>query len=145
MRVDILLVEDNPDDIELAQLALRRLDRPVTVEVARDGLEALDYLLCRGAHAGRSPHASPRLVLLDLKLPKCDGLEMLSRMRAEPATRLVPVVMLTSSGLPNDVRESYARGANSFVVKPASFERFTRVMQQVVSYWLTVNQPGDGR
>ena len=130
--VTILLVEDNPDDEALTVMALRGV--PATLEVARDGQEAMDYLTNDGK-------ALPRLVLLDLKLPKIDGLEVLRRIREDDRTRLTPVVVLTSSNAPNDVVASYRLGANSYVRKPVNFDQFSETIRQLGTYWLAVNEP----
>ena len=130
--VTILLVEDNPDDEALTVMALRGV--PATLEVARDGQEAMDYLTNDGK-------ALPRLVLLDLKLPKIDGLEVLRRIREDDRTRLTPVVVLTSSNAPNDVAASYRLGANSYVRKPVNFDQFSEKIRQLGTYWLAVNEP----
>ena len=130
--VTILLVEDNPDDEALTVMALGGV--PATIEVARDGQEAMDYLTNHGK-------SLPRLVLLDLKLPKIDGLEVLRRIREDDRTRLTPVVVLTSSNAPNDVAASYRLGANSYVRKPVNFDQFSETIRQLGSYWLAVNEP----
>ena len=130
--VTILLVEDNPDDEALTVMALRGV--PATLEVARDGQEAMDYLTNDGK-------ALPRLVLLDLKLPKIDGLEVLRRIREDDRTRLTPVVVLTSSNAPDDVIASYRLGANSYVRKPVNFDQFSETIRQLGTYWLAVNEP----
>jgi two-component system, response regulator len=135
----ILLVEDNPDDELLALRALRKQDLPSTVVVVRDGQEALDYLFARGEYAGRDACATPSLILLDLKLPKIDGLEVLRRLRADAATRRVPVVILTSSDETCDILESYDLHANSFIRKPVDFTQFLRAMRQLGDYWLLLN------
>lgn len=137
----ILLVEDNPDDEELTLHALERNRIGNEVVVARDGVQALDYLLCTGAWAGRSPCEPPALVLLDLKLPKIDGLEVLQRIREEPRTRLLPVVILTSSDEDEDRLRGYALGANSYVRKPVDFDEFVRAAGHVGLYWLLLNRP----
>jgi two-component system response regulator len=129
----ILLVEDNPDDAALTELALRG-DIPARLQVARDGQEALDYLF---NHTGDLP----RLVLLDLRLPNIDGLEVLRRIRGNARTCLTPVVILTSSTAPDDVAAGYRHGANSFVSKPLDFDQFSRLLREVGSYWLNVNMP----
>jgi two-component system response regulator len=135
----ILLVEDNPNDEELTLRALRKHDLAHRVVVARDGVDALDHLLGRGAQAGQA--LVPELVLLDLKLPKIDGLSVLAEMRANPATRLVPVVVLTSSVEDRDRLAAYDRGANSYVRKPIDFVEFAEVIKQLGRYWLALNQP----
>jgi two-component system response regulator len=142
---DILLVEDNPHDLELALRAIRQAGMPVQVEIARDGLEALDFIFCEGAHAGRAITSQPRLILLDLKLPKLDGLEVLQRLKSDPRTRGIPVVVLTTSTEQKDVVESYQLGVNSYVVKPVSFERFVTAMREMGCYWLLLNHPAPGK
>jgi two-component system response regulator len=136
----ILLVEDNPNDVELTLRAFRKSKVLNEIQVVCDGVEALDYLFSAGAFAGRDPNASPELVLLDLKLPKIDGLEVLRRMRADERTRRTPVVVLTSSGEERDIVSSYDLGANSFVRKPVDFSEFLEVAQQLGLYWLVLNQ-----
>ena len=132
-RITILLVEDNPDDAALTELALRK-EVPADLEIARDGQEALDYLL-------NDANDLPRLVLLDLRLPNVDGLEVLRRIRAHERTSLMPVVILTSSSAPSEVAAGYRHGANSYVRKPVDFDQFAEVVRQVGSYWLGVNEP----
>jgi len=139
--VEILLVEDNPLDLELAQRALRKANLTNRIQVARDGAEALDYIFCEGAHAGRRIEEIPKVILLDLKLPKVDGLEVLRRIKGDPRTHAIPVVMLTSSLEQNDLVESYALGVNSYIVKPVNFERFVEAVQGLGMYWLLLNQP----
>ena len=136
----ILLVEDNADDLELTLRAFRKSKIMNEIVVARDGVEALDYLLATGAHAGRDSKSNPVVVLLDLKLPKIGGLEVLKRMRTEERTRRTPVVVLTSSGEEKDILSSYDLGANSFVRKPVDFEQFIEAAQQLGLYWLVMNQ-----
>ena len=136
----ILLVEDNPDDELLTLRALRKNDVTGEVVVARDGVEALDYLFGTGAHAGRDTSVMPQLILLDLNLPKIDGLEVLRRLRAEERTRLLPVVILTSSREQQDMLEGYGLGANSYVRKPVNFEQFVRAVEQLKLYWLILNE-----
>lgn len=136
----LLLVEDNPDDAELARLAFGRAGLPLEVVVAEDGADALDFLFRRGAHAGR-PAGAPDLVLLDLQLPGLDGFEVLRQIRAEPSLATVPVLAFTSSVEPRDVRRSYQLGANSYLRKPVDFDTFLRLADQVVHYWLRLNQP----
>ncbi len=137
----ILLVEDNPRDEELTLRALKKGNVVNPVVVARDGVEALDYLFVRGAHAQRKPEAVPQVVLLDLKLPKIDGLEVLGAMRANEFTRLLPVVVLTSSLEEQDLVRSYSLGANSYVRKPVDFVQFVEAARQLGLYWLVLNQP----
>lgn len=139
--VEILLVEDNPNDVELAVHAFERNRIANHVQVVRDGAEALDFLFCRGEFASRQNHPHPRLVLLDLKLPKVDGLEVLRQIKADARTRTIPVVMLTSSREERDIVESYQMGVNSYIVKPVDFEQFTNSVQQLGLYWLLLNQP----
>jgi len=136
----ILLVEDNADDVELTLRAFRKSDLVNNVTVVRDGVEALDYLLATGEHAERNPDELPDLVLLDIKLPRVDGLQVLERLRANPRTRLVPVVVLTSSIEPRDLLTCYTLGANSYVRKPIDFQQFSGALQQIGSYWLQTNQ-----
>jgi two-component system, response regulator len=136
----ILLVEDNPDDELLTLRALRKNDVTDEVVVARDGVEALDYLFGTGEYAGRDTSVMPQLILLDLKLPKIDGLEVLRRLRADERTRLLPVVILTTSREQRDMLEGYGLGANSYVRKPVNFEQFVRAVEQLKSYWLVLNE-----
>ncbi len=137
----ILLVEDNADDLELALHALRSNNLANDIAVARDGEEALDFLYCRGPFAGRASDNPPSLVLLDLKLPKVDGLEVLREIRNNPATRTTPVVILTSSVEEKDLVMSYQLGVNSYIQKPVDFKQFRETVRQVGLYWLVVNQP----
>ena len=134
----ILLVEDNPDDAELAMRAFAKSAAKPDLILARDGVEALDYLLGTGPHAAEPPPA-PDLVLLDLKLPRVDGLEVLRRLRAEERTRHLPIVVLTSSEQEQDIVNSYELGANSYVRKPVDFGQFAKAAQQLGTYWLTLN------
>jgi two-component system response regulator len=136
----ILLVEDNADDEELALLAFKKSNIANQVVVARDGEEALDYLFGTGAHAGRDVRVLPQVALLDLKLPKVDGLEVLQRVRADPRTRRLPVVVLTSSKEEQDLVESYDLGANSYVRKPVDFAQFVESVRQLQLYWLVLNE-----
>ena len=137
----ILLVEDNEDDEELTTRALRQAHIANEIVVARDGQEALDFLFGQGAHAGRDLARMPALVLLDIKLPKVTGLEVLQRVRADPRTRLVPIVMLTSSSEDEDMLKSYEHGANSYVRKPVEFRAFAEAVRQLGMYWMLLNQP----
>jgi CheY-like chemotaxis protein len=138
-RVEILLVEDNPNDLELTLRALKRNDVSNRIQVVRDGAEALEFLFCNGRYADRNPTDRPSVVLLDLKLPKVDGLEVLDRVRRDDRTRTIPVVILTSSREENDVIESYRRGGNSYVVKPVDFGNFTDTVGRVGRYWVALN------
>jgi two-component system response regulator len=135
----ILLVEDNPDDEELTLLALAEGDIQSRVTVVRDGVEALDFLFGQGRYADRLDVALPELVLLDLKLPKLGGLDVLTRVRADPRTRLLPIVVLTSSSEEADIVASYRLGANSYVRKPVAFQCFVKAVRELGRYWLTVN------
>ena len=136
----ILLVEDNPRDEALTLRALRKSNIANDVVVARDGVEALDYLFGEGAHAGRDTDEMPQLVLLDLKLPKVDGLQVLRRIRSDERTRRLPVVIFTSSGEEEDLVKSYDLGANSYVRKPVEFEQFMDATRQLGLYWLILNE-----
>ena len=136
----ILLVEDNPDDEALTLRAFRKNHITNEVVVARDGAEALDYLFATGAYAGRDAAVVPQIVILDLKLPKIDGLEVLRRLRAAPQTKLLPVVILTSSNEERDRLEGYGLGANSYVRKPVDFAEFVDAVRQLGLYWLLLNQ-----
>jgi two-component system response regulator len=137
----ILLVEDNPDDEALTLRALRKNKILNEVIVARNGVEALDYLFAAGAHAGRDTRSQPQIILLDLKLPKIDGLEVLRRLRADPRTRLLPVAILTTSNEEQDILASYELGANSFIRKPVDFQQFMGAVRQLGLYWLVLNVP----
>jgi two-component system, response regulator len=136
----ILLVEDNPDDELLTLRALRKNNVLNKVVVARDGVEALDYLFGTGRYSGRDTAVMPQLILLDLKLPKIDGLEVLKRLRADERTRLLPVVILTSSREEQDMLDGYGFGANSYVRKPVNFEQFVQAIEQLKLYWLILNE-----
>jgi len=136
----ILLVEDNPDDEKLTVRALKKNNIVNDVVVARDGAEALDYLFGTGPHTGEAQHALPALVLLDLKLPKLDGHEVLRRIRADESTRRLPVVILTSSKEEQDLMSGYNGGANSYIRKPVDFTQFTEVVRQLGLYWLVLNE-----
>ncbi len=137
----ILLVEDNPDDVALTRRAFRQSNIVNQVVVAEDGVEALDYLFATGAHSGREESAFPQLVLLDLKLPKVDGLEVLRQIRADERTKFLPVVVLTSSKEQEDLIDSYSLGANSYVRKPVDFTQFVEAVRQLGLYWLVLNEP----
>lgn len=137
----ILLIEDNPDDEMLALRALKKSHIGNQVVVARDGVEALDYLFGTGAHEGRDLSKMPQLILLDLKLPRVDGLEVLRRIREDKRTRLLPVAVLTSSNEDRDIVESYRLGANSYIRKPVDFNQFSESVSQLGLYWLVMNEP----
>lgn len=139
--VDILLVEDNPNDAELTLRALRHHKLANNVKVVRDGAEALDFVFCEGAHADRSADNNPRLVLLDLKLPKVGGLEVLRRIKSDERTKVIPVVVLTSSKEEPDIAESYKMGVNSYLVKPVGFDNFVACLSKLGFYWLVYNEP----
>jgi two-component system response regulator len=141
MHKEILLVEDNPDDVELTRIAFTQAKIANKLVVARDGAEALDFLFARGAHADRDPTHLPSIVLLDLNLPKVDGREVLQAIRGNELTRSLPVVVLTTSVEPFDVEASYALGVNSYIQKPVDFEHFVWAVQQVGLYWLVLNHP----
>ena len=140
----ILLVEDNPDDEELTLRALKKNNIGNNLVVVRDGAEALDFLYCSGAYADRDPRELPQVVLLDLKLPKVDGMEVLARIRAEQSTRFLPVVVLTSSREEQDLIKSYQLGANSYVRKPVDFTQFIEAVRQLGLYWLVLNEIPSG-
>jgi CheY-like chemotaxis protein len=139
--IELLLVEDNPQDLELALRALRKANLANRIHVARDGVEALEFIFGEGPFAGRPVSDGLKLILLDLKLPKVDGLEVLQRIKGDPRTRAIPVVVLTSSKEQRDVIESYQLGVNSYIVKPVNFERFTEAVHDLGLYWLLLNQP----
>jgi len=136
----ILIVEDNPDDEALTIRALKKNNVGNRLSVVRDGAEALDYLFCAGVYSERDPYDLPQAILLDLKLPKIDGLEVLKRIRAEPRTSLLPVVILTSSKEEQDLLQSYKNGANSYVRKPVDFNEFLEAARQIGLYWLILNE-----
>jgi CheY-like chemotaxis protein len=139
-RKVILLVEDNPDEQVLTQMALNKIEQAHEVVVVNDGVEALDYLFGVGTYAGRDPAIAPHLILLDLKLPRLDGLEVLRRMRSDPRTALLPVVVLTTSNEDQDLIDSYRLGANSYVCKPVDFGQFVQAVHQLGRYWLVWNE-----
>lgn len=139
--VEILAVEDNPEDLELMLRALRKSNLGNRIQVARDGAEALDYIFCTGAYADRTIDNLPKVILLDLKLPKVDGLEVLEKIKSDSRTKSIPVVVLTSSKEQKDIVESYRLGVNSYIVKPVNFEGFASAVGDLGLYWLLLNQP----
>jgi CheY-like chemotaxis protein len=141
LEPDLLLVEDNVDDVELTLHTLRKEKLANHIHVARDGEEALDFLFCEGVFAGRSFDRPPKLVLLDLKLPKVNGTEVLKRLKGDPRTKTVPVVVMTSSKEERDLIVSYNLGANSYIQKPMDFDQFRDTVKTVGLYWLVTNQP----
>lgn len=140
-RVEILLIEDNPNDVKLALHAFKKNNLTNRIHIIQDGAEALEFLFCTGRHAQRDPRVGPKLILLDLKLPLIDGLEVLRRIKADPRTRTIPVVILTSSREDRDIVESYQLGVNSYIVKPVDFEQFTEAVRTVGLYWVLLNHP----
>ena len=137
---EILLVEDNPDDVDLTMRAFSKSNIANQIVVVRDGADALDYLFATGAYSTRNPAELPQLMLLDLKLPRIDGLQVLQRVRANPATRRLPVVILTSSKEQRDLVDGYELGVNSYIRKPVDFQEFVEVVKQLGFYWLLLNQ-----
>jgi two-component system response regulator len=142
-EVEILLVEDNPNDAELALRALKKNNLANNVIRVSDGGEALDFIFARGPFKGRGKHNIPRLILLDLKLPKLDGLEVLKIIKADPVTRIIPVVVLTSSDEESDMIESYRLGVNSYIIKPVDFDKFIESVRNIGFYWLLLNKQPD--
>ena len=140
-KVTILLVEDSPDDVELAMRALRKQNLLNDVVHVEDGVEALDFMYGRGHFQGRDLNEQPKLILLDLKLPRLDGLEVLATLKADEGLRHIPVVMLTSSREDPDIKQAYKLGANSYIVKPVDFEQFITAVSDVGYYWMMINQP----
>jgi CheY-like chemotaxis protein len=140
-EAEILLVEDNPEDVELTVHALQEGNLANRIEVVRDGEEALDYLFCRGPYGQRSFEFPPRVVLLDLKLPKVDGLEVLRQIKSDPRTKAIPVVILTASREEKDMVHGYHLGVNGYIQKSVDFDRFRDVVKQLGLYWLVVNEP----
>ena len=142
--VELVLVEDNPNDLDLVLHAIRKAGLTEKIQVLRDGAEALEYLFCEGEYADRSWSDVPKVILLDIKLPKVNGLEVLERLKSNDRTRTIPVVMFTSSRQPRDVEDGYRSGAVSYVVKPVDSEAFTQVVAQLKQYWLETNEPPPG-
>lgn len=138
--VEILLVEDNPQDAELMIRTLRKQNLANRIYVAEDGEEALDFIFCNGKYSGRDSSKSPKVIFLDLKLPKVSGLEVLQELKSNPLTRTLPVVVVTSSRENPDIKKAYELGVNSYVVKPVNFEDFIKAMSQIGLYWLLVNE-----
>ncbi len=141
LEMEILLVEDNLKDVKLTMNALAKRKIANHIEVARDGEEALDYLFCRGQFSGRSFDHPPRLVLLDLKLPKVDGIEVLRTIKNDPRTKVIPVVILTGSKEERDLIESYRLGVNAYIQKPVDFDQFRQIVEELGLFWLVINQP----
>jgi two-component system response regulator len=140
-EVEILLVEDNPNDVELALRALKKHNLTNKVHVVKNGAEALEFIFGTGAYAGRDVNNKPKVILLDLKLPKVDGLEVLRRVKTDERTKVIPVVVLTSSTEERDIIESYQLGVNSYIVKPIDFDKFIDAVSELGLYWLLLNQP----
>ncbi len=139
--VELLLVEDDPNDLALGLHALNRYNVSNRIQVVRYGAEALDFIFCTGAYSERKIENGPKVILLDLKLPKIDGIEVLRRVKSDPRTRTIPVVVLTSSREDRDIIECYQLGVNSYIVKPVDFDQFTEAMRQLGLYWVLLNQP----
>jgi two-component system, response regulator len=139
--VEVLIVEDNPDDEELIMLALQKHNLANDLHVVRDGAEALDYVFGQGQYEGRDIHATPRIILLDLKLPKVDGLQVLREIKSDERTKRIPVIVITTSREERDIVESYDLGVNSYMVKPVDFHQFTDAVKHMGFYWLLLNQP----
>jgi len=138
--VFILLVEDNPNDAELTVRALRRGRITNQIQVLTDGAEALDFIFCRGDYAHRQITNHPKVILLDLKLPKVSGLEVLQQLKSDPRTQMIPIVVMTSSAQDSDIIKSYKLGVNSYIVKPVDFEQFNKAVEQIGFYWVLINQ-----
>ena len=139
--IEILIVDDNESDVELTVHALRKAKLANEIHIVDDGEQALDFLFCRGAYANRSFSGPPRVVLLDLKMPRVDGIEVLRAVRGDPRTKAIPVVVLTSSKQQKDLVESYNLGVNAYIQKPVEFERFREVIENIGMFWLVVNEP----
>ncbi len=140
-EIEILIVEDNPDDLDMALRALRKANLANRIQVARDGVEALEFIFATGPHSKRKVENGPKAILLDLKLPRVDGLEVLRRVKSDPRTKTIPVIVLTSSKEQPDIAECYNLGVNSYIVKPVNFERFAAAVAELGMYWLLLNQP----
>jgi len=139
-QVEILMAEDNPNDAEMTQRALRKHNLGNKLYWVKDGAEALDFIFCRGAFASRDPTYPPKLILLDIKMPRVDGIEVLRQLKADTAARLIPVVVMTSSNEERDVLESYRLGVNSYIVKPVDFPAFMDVVAKIGLYWVLTNR-----
>jgi len=139
-QVEILVVEDNPYDYELTTRALKKINMANKIYWIKDGAEALDFIFCAGKYAKRSLADGPKLILLDLKLPKVDGIQVLEKIKADPATRIIPVVMLTSSQEESDIVASYKLGINSYIVKPVDFQKFMETVSKAGFYWMLINK-----
>jgi CheY-like chemotaxis protein len=139
-KVDIILVEDNPDDAELSIRALSKNRIANGLVHLKDGQEALDYIFCKGIYENRNIKDIPKVILLDIKMPRVDGIEVLKRIKADPCTKMIPVVLLTSSKEEKDILESYQLGVNSYIVKPVNFDSFVKTVSDLGSYWLLLNQ-----
>jgi two-component system response regulator len=139
-EVELLIVEDNDQDLELALRALKKAKFSNHIQIARDGIEALDYIFCENSHRDRKIDNQPKLVLLDLKLPKVSGIDVLERIKSDPRTKEIPVVVLTSSNQDRDIEYCYQVGVNSYIVKPVDFERFAIAVRDLGMYWLLLNQ-----
>ena len=140
-RVEILLIEDNPDEAELAIRSLKKNNIANDLVLLDDGAEALDYIFCRGKYSDKSKSVQPKLILLDINLPRVSGIEILRQIKAHDDTKMIPVVILTSSKAEKDIMESYKLGANSYIVKPVNFESFSKAITELKMYWLVLNQP----
>ncbi|MBS1810056.1 MAG: response regulator [Acidobacteria bacterium] len=140
-EVEILLVEDNPNDVKLTLHAFKQHGLANRITVVRDGEEALDFIFRTGTFAHRNQQETPKVILLDLKLPKIDGLEVLKQVKANPETKMIPIIVLTTSKVESDIIESYQLGVNSYIVKPVDFEQFVEAIRTLGMYWLLLNQP----
>ena len=144
-QIEILLAEDNAADAEMTLRALRRNNLANKVHWVKDGEEALDYVLCRGGYAGRNPESPPKLVLLDIKMPKVDGIEVLRQLKSGEKTRSIPIVVMTSSNEERDIVQSYQLGVNSYIVKPVQFEAFLEIVAKIGLYWVITNRVPQSR